>query len=907
MQSEDGDLFKVTIEHQDEQIVSLRIKYFDTVPVATSLCILRAGFLFLAAEAGSSYLYSFQKLGDEDDIPEYASTDYPLNGMTEVPPTPPTFVPRPLDNLFLTDELTALDPIIDAQVQNPLNSDSPQIFLACGRGPRSSFKMLRNGLDVNEAISSDLPGIPSNVWSTKLKRDDEYDSYIVLSFVNGTLVLSIGEQIEEVPDSGFLTSEPTFAVQQLGQNALLQVHPHGIRHIMSDKTVTEWSTPPDERGNPTRVVATTTNERQVVVALDTNELVYFELDMDGQLNEYQDRKAIGTRVLTMSIAAVPEGRQRTSYLAVGCEDQTVRMISLDPESTLEGISIQALTAPPSSICIAEMLDVTINRSHPTLFVNIGLQNGLLLRTVLDSISGQLTDTRTRFLGSKPVKLVRVSVLGQAAVLALSSRCWLSYAYQDRMQFTPLIFDALDHAWTFNAELCPDGLIGIAAGTLRIFTIPQLAARLKQDVVPLSHTPRRMAAHPENNGIFYVVQSDHRVLSRWAIETRQQALGRPLKQKDRAVLDLPPQEFGFVRAEAGQWSSCIAVVDALGSKTTFELELEGNEAALSVAALAFASAPGDYYVVVGSTVDAQVIPRANHASYLSTFKVSSDGKSLTLLHKTEVEDMPAVLKPFHGRLLAGIGKTLRIYDIGKKKLLRKCENKSFPAGIVSLQTQGLRIIVGDLRESIIYATYKPAENRLLLFADDITPRWTTAVEMVDYDTVAGGDKFGNVWLSRMDPAVSKNVDEDPTGLTIMHEKSYLQGAPHRTELVAHYHLGDIVTSMHKTSLVPGAKDVLVYTCLGGTIGVLVPFISKEDVDTISTLEMHLRQENLSLVGRDHLSYRSYYAPVKGIVDGDLCETFGLLPPNRQAAIAEELDRTPAEINKKLDQLRTTSAF
>ena len=81
--------------------------------------------------------------------------------------------------------------------------------------------------------------------------------------------------------------------------------------------------------------------------------------------------------------------------AVGCEDQTVRIISLDPETTLEPISMQALTAPPSAICIADMLDAGINKTHPTMFVNIGLQNGVLLRTVLDPVSGELTDTRTR--------------------------------------------------------------------------------------------------------------------------------------------------------------------------------------------------------------------------------------------------------------------------------------------------------------------------------------------------------------------------------------------------------------------------------------------------------------------------------------------------------------------------------
>ena len=48
--------------------------------------------------------------------------------------------------------------------------------------------------------------------------------------------------------------------------------------------------------------------------------------------------------------------------------------------------------------------------------------------------------------------------------------------------------------------------------------------------------------------------------------------------------------------------------------------------------------------------------------------------MELLHKTPVEDIPGAIASFQGRVLIGIGKYLRIYDLGKKKLLRKCENK-----------------------------------------------------------------------------------------------------------------------------------------------------------------------------------------------------------------------------------------
>ena len=85
-----------------------------------------------------------------------------------------------------------------------------------------------------------------------------------------------------------------------------------------------------------------------------------------------------------------------------------------------------------------------------------------------------------------------------------------------------------------------------------------------------------------------------------------------------------------------------------------------------------------------------------------------------------------------------------------------------------------------------------------------------------------------------------------------------------------------------------------------IGVLVPFVSKEDVDFISTLEQHMRMEQSSLVGRDQLSWRGYYVPVKGVVDGDLCETFAGLPGPKQSSIAGELDRTIGEVLKKLEQ-------
>lgn len=235
-------------------------------------------------------------------------------------------------------------------------------------------------------------------------------------------------------------------------------------------------------------------------------------------------------------------------------------------------------------------------------------------------------------------------------------------------------------------------------------------------------------------------------------------------------------------------------------------------------------------------------------------------------------------------------------------------QTFASPIITLNTQGSRIIVGEMQESVSFVAYKAPENRLLVFADDSQSRWVSAVAMVDYNTVAIGDRFGNIIVNRLDTKESDQVDEDPTGAGILHEKGILMGAPHKTKMVAHFHVGDLITSIHKVAMVAGGREILLYTGLHGTVGILVPFVSKEDVDFISTLEQHLRTEQSSLVGRDQLSWRGYYTPVKAVVDGDLCETFARLPGSKQSAIAGELDRTVGEVLKKLEQLRvTTSGF
>lgn len=423
-----------------------------------------------------------------------------------------------------------------------------------------------------------------------------------------------------------------------------------------------------------------------------------------------------------------------------------------------------------------------------------------------------------------------------------------------------------------------------------------------------YTPKAFVRHPEYP-VFYVGEADMNTL---AASTREQLLADQMSDATNGETHEPNHQFetyGYPRGD-NHWASCIQVVDPIDQKAVLEtIELEQNEAVLSMAVCPFISQDDEAFLVVGTGQDMKVLPKSYKAGFLHIyrFKKDTEGRSLEFVHKTPIEQPPYALLPFQGRLLAGIGTMLRIYDLGMKQLLRKSQHaKVVPTCIVGLQTQGQRIVVSDVSDGISYVAYRHEDNKFLPFCDDSVKRWTTCSTMLDYETTAGGDKFGNVWIVRCPAKVSQAADED-NGVQLLHEKGYLLGSPNRLELMVHFYVQDIPMSIQRTSLVPGGRELLLWAGLQGTLGIFVPFVSRDDVDFFQKLEQELRQVDPPLAGRDHLMYRGYYVPVKGVIDGDLVERYLGLKRDVKERIAEELDRTVREVERRIQDMRTRVAF
>ena len=290
---------------------------------------------------------------------------------------------------------------------------------------------------------------------------------------------------------------------------------------------------------------------------------------------------------------------------------------------------------------------------------------------------------------------------------------------------------------------------------RIFSIEKLGEALIQKSLPLTYTPKALVKHPDFP-MFYTAEADNNTLPP---ELLAQLLADPAVVNGDAA-ELPPTEFGYPRGK-GRWASCINVVDPQGEEPQVvqTVDLENNEATTCAAVIPFASQDNEPFLVVGTGKDMILNPRQFSEGYIHVYRFHEDGRELEFIHRTKVAEPPTAMLAFQGKLLVGIGKSLFVYDLGMKQMLRKAQANVTSHLIVSLNAQHNRIVVGDVMQGVTYVAYKPTVNKLIPFVDDTTARWMTCSTMVDYESTAGGDKFGNVFIVRCPQKASEESDDE----------------------------------------------------------------------------------------------------------------------------------------------------
>ena len=936
-QTELGDVYKITVQVQDQKVTGLTAALLDTLPVANALHVNKLGLLFVCAEFGAHAMYQFERIDLPDaptnmspalddeacQNPQWLETPEALASAVTFDASPRLINLRKLVSL---DNPSPTTGVLVGELAG--NETSPQVYTLTGRGPTSALRILRHGAAVTELAVSDLPGVPGGIFTVQSAEDPSVDQYIVVSFADASLVLSVGETVEEVgKESGFLTNSPTLACTALGkEGALCQVHPAGVRHI-KDGQAKQWNCP-----GLKRIEYASANEAQVLIALAGGEVIYFELDpLNGNLTEAANRD-LKADVCCLDVGRLPGTSSRSMWAAVGFRDHTVRIVSLQPGGLLVQKSSTATQSRPHSVALLHGKSA----NDPWTLV-IGLDDGSSLRTTVDPVTGAIgTSVTRRFLGVRPVSVSRMRLDGQSAMMLLSSRSWVGTT----QKYAPLSYLPLDNATSFSSAAVPEGLVATAGKTLRILSIDTTALGSRGDDeafhaqhVGLRYTPRQMAllAAEHQAVVLAVVESDYNDYGYADKKAKgfdpdtgkttkatdnDDAMDVDSDEEDKAKEDKEDEDEeedeeekearrtvvrGPVPTNPGTWGSCVRIMNPADNCKTLDcIEFGRNEAALCCCSVRFHSKGGEPLLAVGTVSGMTLNPLKQSGSHVLLYRVVG-GERLQLLHRTTVEDGPILaMAHFQGRLLVGIGKSLRLYEMGKRQLLRKCELKGLPTFCKTLQTAGDRAFVGDMMTSIQIVRYDATANRLALIASDPTPRPIVCQELLDWNTVAVGDKFGNVSILRL-PTGADTTAVDYTGQRALWDSTRADITP-RMELLCQYYVGEVVTSMTRSALVAGGPESIIYVTVTGRIGALVPFGSRDDVDFYTQLEGALRTEAPRPTGRDPQSYRSYYAPVLHVIDGDLCSSFRTLSFETQTKVGEAVDRTIGELNKKLEDTR-----
>ena len=119
-----------------------------------------------------------------------------------------------------------------------------------------------------------------------------------------------------------------------------------------------------------------------------------------------------------------------------------------------------------------------------------------------------------------------------------------------------------------------------------------------------------------------------------------------------------------------------------------------------------------------------------------------------------------------------------------------------------------------------------------------------------------------------------------------------------ESINQFHMGELGTKIIKCQLNTTKELILVSTSMG-SLQAFVPLETRDDVSFFSHLEMFMRLASQSLCGADHITFRSTQFPIKNVIDGDLCQTFDQIEPEKQVVLAEELETKPTEVVKRLE--------
>ncbi|XP_062190101.1 uncharacterized protein LOC133893150 isoform X2 [Phragmites australis] len=834
-------------------------------------------------------------------------------------------------------------PILDLAIADYHGEKQDQMFACCGMCPEGSLRVLRNGVNVEKLLRTDAiyQGV-TGLWTLRMKITDVYHSFLVLSFVEETRILSVGLSFNDISDAvGFQPDVCTLACGLVADGLLVQIHSKGVKLCLptvyahpegaplTSPVCTDWY--------PDVTISVGAVGHNIVVVATSNPCCLYILGVRPSpsfQNELYETQHVQLRY-EISCISIPQEDWRPDNVAsscakvnvhrfavIGTHKPSVEIISLEPGETFRlltvgPISVNNALGAPISGCIPENVRFV---AAERFYILAGLRNGMLLRFESEasehyfpgsfykdsstlSVNTFLQLISVRRIGITPVVLVPMHDSANADIIVLSDRPWLLHAARHSLAYSSISFLPASHVTPVSSVDCPNGLLFVAENCLHLVEMVR-GKRLNAQKFSIGGTPRKVLYHSESRTLLVlrtglsgescssdIVQVDPQngvLLSRFKCEPGETAKCMQIAKigSDQVLIVGTSKSAGRPMMPNGEAESIKGRLIVL----TLEAVESPRESSsyIPTSSLNPSSHTGSpFHEIVGYTTEefsSNSLCSSPDDFFCNHIHVEQMTGHLRALTHATLSGAVLAVNPYLDRyVLAAAGNTLCVFGFANENphRMKRCAVGKTRFTITCLKTFASRIAVGDCRDGVLFYSYNESLRKLELIYSDPAQRLVGDVALLNCDTAVVSDRRGSISVLS---CARLEVSESPQKNLAVDCSFYMAETTMSIRKASFRYRLPIDDDTDPVS--ESAYNCIVASTLLGSVFVMIPLTSEEH-QLLQDVQERLSVHPLTapVLGNDHAEFRQRGVPpgVSPILDGDMLVQFLELTGKQQQAV------------------------
>ncbi|GJN24854.1 hypothetical protein PR202_gb12622 [Eleusine coracana subsp. coracana] len=388
-------------------------------------------------------------------------------------------------------------PILDLAIADYHGEKQDQMFACCGMCPEGSLRVLRNGVNVEKLLSTEATyqGV-TGLWTLRMKITDVFHSFLVLSFVEETRILSVGLSFNDISDAvGFQPDVCTLACGLVDDGLLVQIHSKGVKLCLptlyahpegaplTSPVCTNWC--PDVSISVGAVV------HNIVIVATSNPCCLYILGVRSSSSfQYELYETQHVQLqYEISCISIPRGDCTPDNVASNCAEGNDRPAKVDVQRFVAAEKFYILAGLRNGMLLRFESEASEHYFPGSFYKDL---SNPFVNTILQLIS-------IRRIGITPVVLVPMHDSASADIIVLSDRPWLLHAARHSLAYSSISFLPASHVTPVSSVDCPNGLLFVAENCLHLVEMVH-GKRLNAQKFSIGGTPRKVLYHSESRSL-----------------------------------------------------------------------------------------------------------------------------------------------------------------------------------------------------------------------------------------------------------------------------------------------------------------------------------------------------------------------------------------------------------------------